>query len=83
MNVDPTANSSTTPKSTSCSARKRKKTEVGPEERLVDMVSTFCQDANERLGTLTKVLQIEFGYPEKCSAVAEALAEIEGLDENE
>ncbi|KAL0361512.1 UNVERIFIED_CONTAM: hypothetical protein Sradi_3835700 [Sesamum radiatum] len=83
MNVDSTTNLSTDPKPTSGSAKKRKKIDLGPEKRLVDMVSTFCQDANARLGTLTKVLQTKFGDSDKCSGLAEALVEIEGLDEND
>ncbi|KAL0320488.1 UNVERIFIED_CONTAM: hypothetical protein Sradi_5310300 [Sesamum radiatum] len=41
------------------------------------------EDANARLGTLTKVLQTEFVDPKKSSGLAEALVEIEGLDETD
>ncbi|KAL0458081.1 UNVERIFIED_CONTAM: hypothetical protein Slati_0435300 [Sesamum latifolium] len=83
MNIDPTTHSSSAPKPNSDKIKKRKKPQAAPEDRLVDMVSSFCQDANARLGTLTKVLQTEFGDLEKCAEVENAVAEIEGIDENE
>ncbi|KAL0401727.1 UNVERIFIED_CONTAM: hypothetical protein Slati_4202600 [Sesamum latifolium] len=83
MNINPTTNSSSAPKPNSDKAKKRKKQQAAPEDRLVDMVSSFCQDANARLRTLTKVLQIEFGDLEKCSKVENAMVEIDEIDENE
>ncbi|KAL0361262.1 UNVERIFIED_CONTAM: hypothetical protein Sradi_3810700 [Sesamum radiatum] len=51
MNIDPTTHSSLAPKPNYEKPKKRKKPQVAPEDRLLDMVSSFCQDANARLGT--------------------------------
>ncbi|KAL0446139.1 UNVERIFIED_CONTAM: hypothetical protein Slati_1741800 [Sesamum latifolium] len=83
MNIDPTTHSSSALNPNSDKTKKCKKPQAAPEDRLVDMVSSFCQDANARLGTLTKILQTECRDLEKCAEVENAIAEIEGIDENE
>ncbi|KAK4413658.1 hypothetical protein Salat_2778600 [Sesamum alatum] len=82
INVDPTTNWSSVPKGTSGSAKKRKRAEVTLEERLVEIVSNFCQDADNRIDTLTRVLETEFGNPVTRLLVCDAIPELGGLDEN-
>ncbi|KAL0427309.1 UNVERIFIED_CONTAM: hypothetical protein Slati_2905700 [Sesamum latifolium] len=65
VNGDPTVNSSSATKRTGSTSRKckvRKSTSDIP--KLVEMVSTFCEYANTRLGTLTRVLKNKFGDPD-------------------
>ncbi|KAL0427177.1 UNVERIFIED_CONTAM: hypothetical protein Slati_2892500 [Sesamum latifolium] len=83
MNCDPTVNSSSATKHTS-SSRKRKVSDPCPEiPQLVNMISNFCETANNRLGSLTRVLESEFGDPNKRGLVMDAVREISGLEEND
>ncbi|KAL0458546.1 UNVERIFIED_CONTAM: hypothetical protein Slati_0481800 [Sesamum latifolium] len=81
--VDPTVGSTNGPNKGSSSAKKRKINDSNADERLVDMVSTFCKDANARIGSLTKVLEREFENEENQAMVEDVVAEVDGLDENE
>ncbi|KAL0387669.1 UNVERIFIED_CONTAM: hypothetical protein Sradi_2648700 [Sesamum radiatum] len=83
MNCDPTVNSSSATKRTP-SSRKRKVTDTCPEiPQLFNMVSNFCEIANNRLGSLTLVLENEFGDSDKCGLVMATVREISGLQEND
>ncbi|KAL0458666.1 UNVERIFIED_CONTAM: hypothetical protein Slati_0493800 [Sesamum latifolium] len=85
INIDSTSPSTNAHKESSGSGSKKRPRRVGidAEERLVDMVGTFCKDANSRISSLTKVLEREFGNEENSDQVEDAVAEVEGLDENE
>ncbi|KAK4417477.1 hypothetical protein Salat_2573400 [Sesamum alatum] len=83
FNVDPMANSSSVPRGTTSTTRKRKHVDTVAEDRLVEMVGTFCQDANARIGTLMRALEAEFGDPDNRSRVCDATAEVDGIDEND
>ncbi|KAL0413109.1 UNVERIFIED_CONTAM: hypothetical protein Sradi_1512600 [Sesamum radiatum] len=66
VNVDPTVNSSSATKRTTTSTKKRKAEGAWPEiPQLVSMVTNFCDTANNRLGSLTRVLEKEFGDPDQ------------------
>ncbi|KAL0405794.1 UNVERIFIED_CONTAM: hypothetical protein Slati_3893300 [Sesamum latifolium] len=83
MNCDLTINSSSATKRTT-STRKRKVAIDSPEiPQLVSMVSNFCETANNRVGSLTRALESEFGDPDKCGVVMQSVREISGLDEND
>ncbi|KAK4383716.1 hypothetical protein Sango_2749900 [Sesamum angolense] len=80
-NCDPTVDSSSATKRTT-SGRKRKAYDPCSEiPQLVNMVSNFCETANNRIGSLTRVLESEFGDPNKRGVVMEAVKEISGLEE--
>ncbi|KAL0454244.1 UNVERIFIED_CONTAM: hypothetical protein Slati_0763600 [Sesamum latifolium] len=51
--------------------------------QLVNIVSNFCETTNNRIGSLTRALESEFGDPEKRDLVMDAVREIPGLEENE
>ncbi|KAK4384526.1 hypothetical protein Sango_3052700 [Sesamum angolense] len=83
MNCGPTVYLSSATKRTP-SSRKRKVTDTCPEiPQLFNMVSNFCGIANNRLGSLTLVLENEFGDSDKCSLVMATVREISGLEEND
>ncbi|KAK4389459.1 hypothetical protein Sango_2282900 [Sesamum angolense] len=66
LNIDPTVNSSSASKCPTTSTKKRKVQEAWPEiPQLVNMVTQFCDTANTRLGCLTRVLEKEFGDPDR------------------
>ncbi|KAL0282053.1 UNVERIFIED_CONTAM: hypothetical protein Sangu_2972800 [Sesamum angustifolium] len=66
------------------SGRKRKAYDPCSEiPQLVNMVSNFCETANNRIGYLTRVLESEFGDPDKRGVVMEAVKKIFGLEEND
>ncbi|KAL0332531.1 UNVERIFIED_CONTAM: hypothetical protein Scaly_2154600 [Sesamum calycinum] len=66
------------------SGRKRKADDPCSEiPQLVNMVSNFYETANNRIGSLTRVLESEFGDPNKRCVVMEAVKEISGLEEND
>ncbi|KAL0454572.1 UNVERIFIED_CONTAM: hypothetical protein Slati_0796400 [Sesamum latifolium] len=80
MNIDPTTHSSSA-RSQILTRPKNARNNKLPQKTGCGHGVILCQDANARLGTLTKVLQTEFGDLEKCS-VENAVAEINGIDEN-
>ncbi|KAL0445285.1 UNVERIFIED_CONTAM: hypothetical protein Slati_2251200 [Sesamum latifolium] len=63
INIDSTSASTNAHKESSGSGSKKRHRRVGvdAEERLEDMVGTFCKEANSRISSLTKVLEREFG----------------------
>ncbi|KAL0427270.1 UNVERIFIED_CONTAM: hypothetical protein Slati_2901800 [Sesamum latifolium] len=64
--------------------RKRKSYDPCPEiPQLVSMVFNFCETANNRIGSLTRVLEHEFGEPDKRGVVMAAVRELSGLEEND
>ncbi|KAL0381383.1 UNVERIFIED_CONTAM: hypothetical protein Sangu_0202600 [Sesamum angustifolium] len=82
-NCDPMVDSSSAMKRTT-SGRKRKAYDPCSEiPQLVNMVSNFCEIANNCIGSLTRVLESEFGDPNKRGVVMEAVKEISGLEEND
>ncbi|KAL2251363.1 UNVERIFIED_CONTAM: hypothetical protein Sindi_2258600 [Sesamum indicum] len=84
-NVEYVTNSSTGAKPPgSTSSGKRKRREVGNDiPKLIEMVSTFCETANTRLASLTRVLESEFGQPEHRAMILAHVKELDSLDENE
>ncbi|KAL0353187.1 UNVERIFIED_CONTAM: hypothetical protein Sangu_0900000 [Sesamum angustifolium] len=83
MNCDHTLNSSSVTKCTT-SIRKRKVSDDCPKiPQLVNMVSNFCETANNCIGSLSRVLENEFGDPDKRDVVMQQVREISGLDEND
>ncbi|KAK4394166.1 hypothetical protein Sango_1887400 [Sesamum angolense] len=82
MNCDPTVNSSVTKRTTS--SRKCKVKDASTETpQLVNMVSNFYETTNNRIRSLTRALESEFGDPDKHGVVMQAVREISGLDEND
>ncbi|KAL0411287.1 UNVERIFIED_CONTAM: hypothetical protein Slati_3718400 [Sesamum latifolium] len=80
LNVDPTMNSSSATKRTETSSKKRKAHESWPEiPQLVSMVTNFCDTANTRLGSLTRVLEKEFGDPNQRVTILDAVKQLPGL----
>ncbi|KAL0461271.1 UNVERIFIED_CONTAM: hypothetical protein Slati_0014700 [Sesamum latifolium] len=83
MTVDPTVNSSSSTKRTGSNSRKRKVTDTNYDiPKLVEMVSTFCESANTCLGTLTRVLENEFGNSDQRVVVLQHVRELEAFDDN-
>ncbi|KAL0438831.1 UNVERIFIED_CONTAM: hypothetical protein Slati_2366100 [Sesamum latifolium] len=69
---------------TGSTSRKRKVRESSDDiPRLVEMVSTFCESADTRMGTLTRVLENEFGDPDHRAVILHHVRELETFDENE
>ncbi|KAL0409555.1 UNVERIFIED_CONTAM: hypothetical protein Sradi_1889900 [Sesamum radiatum] len=80
LNVDPTVNSSSATKCVATPSKKRKAHESWPEiPQLVSMVTNFCETANTRLASLTRVLEKEFGDPDQRVTVLDALKQLPGL----
>ncbi|KAL0402001.1 UNVERIFIED_CONTAM: hypothetical protein Slati_4230000 [Sesamum latifolium] len=80
LNVDPTVNSSSVTKRTTTSSKKSKAQEAWPEiPQLVSMVTNFCDTANTRLGSLSRVLEKEFGDPDQLVIVLDAVKQLLGL----
>ncbi|KAK4383394.1 hypothetical protein Sango_2779200 [Sesamum angolense] len=83
MNCDHTLNSSSATKRTT-SSRKRKVSDDCPKiPQLVNTISNFCETANNRIGSLSRVLESEFGDPDKRDVVMQQVREISGHDEND
>ncbi|KAL0401179.1 UNVERIFIED_CONTAM: hypothetical protein Slati_4147800 [Sesamum latifolium] len=84
LNVDPTINSSSATKRASSSSRKRKAEDpLAALPQLVQVVTNFCDSANNRIGTLTRVLEKEFGDPDQRALIFTDVKQLNGLDENE
>ncbi|KAK4382576.1 hypothetical protein Sango_2860600 [Sesamum angolense] len=82
-NCDPTVDSSSATKRTTSGHKRKSYDSCSEIPQLVNMVSNFCETANNRIGSLTKVLENEFGDPNKRRVVMEAVKEISGLEEND
>ncbi|KAL0345331.1 UNVERIFIED_CONTAM: hypothetical protein Sradi_4364400 [Sesamum radiatum] len=55
----------------------------GDISKLLEMVSTFCESKNTRLGTLTRVLENEFGDPDQRAVVLQHVRELDVFSDNE
>ncbi|KAL0404394.1 UNVERIFIED_CONTAM: hypothetical protein Sradi_2080200 [Sesamum radiatum] len=83
MNDDPTLNSSSASKKTGSTSQKRKVTDGNdPMLKLMDMFSSFCETANNRIGALTRVLETEFDDPEQRELILDVVRELNEFDEN-
>ncbi|KAL0416797.1 UNVERIFIED_CONTAM: hypothetical protein Slati_3511600 [Sesamum latifolium] len=84
INIDPASASTNARKDSSASGNKQKckRAETNAEDRLVDMVGTFCKEANTRIRLLTKVLEWEFGNEQNNDQVEDVVAEVDRLDVN-
>ncbi|KAL0366883.1 UNVERIFIED_CONTAM: hypothetical protein Sradi_3578400 [Sesamum radiatum] len=80
VNVDPTINSSSATKRTTTSNKKRKAEEAWQEiPQWVSIVTNFCESANNQLGSLTRVLEKEFGDPNQRLTMLDAVKQLPGL----
>ncbi|KAK4400380.1 hypothetical protein Sango_1144100 [Sesamum angolense] len=80
LNIDPTISSSSATKRPITSSKKRKLQDAWPNiSQLVSMVTNFCDTTNTRLGCLTRVLEKEFGNPDQCVTVLDAVKQLPGL----
>ncbi|KAL2250238.1 UNVERIFIED_CONTAM: hypothetical protein Sindi_2497500 [Sesamum indicum] len=84
-NVDPTQNSSSAAKRTGgSSSKKRKSNDLSDGlPKLLEMVTNFCETANARLASLTRVLESEFGDPEHRSLIWQQVRELGEIDQRE
>ncbi|KAL0303055.1 UNVERIFIED_CONTAM: hypothetical protein Sradi_6173600 [Sesamum radiatum] len=69
-------------KSTSTS-KKRKASKVGDDDGLSNIVSMFCESADEHLTELSKKLFVDYMKVEKRAAVFEAVGKVSGIDLND
>ncbi|KAL0405666.1 UNVERIFIED_CONTAM: hypothetical protein Slati_3880500 [Sesamum latifolium] len=84
MNVDPTVNSSSTTKCTNSSLRERKCDDPLAElPQLVNLITKFCGSADTGMEKMARVLQGEFGDPDRRVLVMDADRQLDGFDVNE
>ncbi|KAL0416814.1 UNVERIFIED_CONTAM: hypothetical protein Slati_3513300, partial [Sesamum latifolium] len=84
LNVDPMMNSSSATKRVSSNSRKRKAEDpLAALQKLGQVVKNLCDSSNNRIGTLTRVLENEFGDPDQRALVLANVRQLEGLNENE
>ncbi|KAK4433941.1 hypothetical protein Salat_0556800 [Sesamum alatum] len=81
-NVDVNVTSTNSKKRLGSSSRKRKAKIIFQDDGLTNVVNTFCDSANERLGELSKKLFADYEEAEKRSSVYEAVGKVPGLDLN-
>ncbi|KAL0429055.1 UNVERIFIED_CONTAM: hypothetical protein Sradi_0531500 [Sesamum radiatum] len=84
MNVDPTINSSSATKRTHSLLKKRKCDDPLAElPQLVNLITKFCDSADTRMEKMARVLEGEFGDPDRRALVMDAVRELNGFDVNE
>ncbi|KAK4425335.1 hypothetical protein Salat_1727500 [Sesamum alatum] len=81
-NMDVNVTSTNSQKRLGSSGRKRKARIIVQDDGLTNVVNTFCDSANERLGELSKKLFANYEEAEKRSSVYEAIGKVPGLDLN-
>ncbi|KAK4423431.1 hypothetical protein Salat_1925900 [Sesamum alatum] len=82
-NVEVNVTSTASKKKNGSSGKKRKAKMIVQDDGLTNVVNTFCDSANERLGELSKKLFADFDEIEKRSSVYEAVGKVAGIDLND
>ncbi|KAL0430491.1 UNVERIFIED_CONTAM: hypothetical protein Sradi_0675100 [Sesamum radiatum] len=84
MNDDPTVNSSSATKHTNSSLRKRKCDDPLAElPQLMNLITKFCESADTRMEKMARVLQGEFGDPDRRAFVMNDVRQLDSFDVNE
>ncbi|KAL0448549.1 UNVERIFIED_CONTAM: hypothetical protein Slati_1411300 [Sesamum latifolium] len=80
---DPNIQSATSHRKSGSTSKKRKGLKVADDDGLSNVVSTFCEGVDARLGEISKKLFVDFFEVEKRTAVFDAVEKVPEIDMND